>query len=255
MDRVERDDAAVMGVLQAVHVSPMVTEWRPLIHTLDGSPLDGRECSSLSARRLHGAAKTPTLALAMATINTNAIEISFLGGASAIGASCTLVRVPGATFVVDCGVRYSGSSPLPDLSQLADVRVDAVLVTHAHMDHSGGLPLLAEACPGAPVFATPPTIDLIDVLLRDSLRIMNAPDRESEVPLYTEPQVEQLLHSMAPVKYHQPIRVGEIEICWLPASHILGAAMILLKNAGGNGSFHGRLQRHGATDRAGACPA
>lgn len=163
----------------------------------------------------------------------NQIEISFLGGASSIGASCTLVRVPGATFVVDCGVRYSGASPLPDLSQLSDTRVDAVLVTHAHMDHTGGLPVLMEACPAAPVFATPPTIDLIQILLRDSLRLMNNPDRESDVPLYTEAQVEHLLHSLVPVKYHQPIQVGEVEIRWLPASHILGAAMILLKTPAG----------------------
>lgn len=171
--------------------------------------------------------------------DTNSIQLSFLGGATAIGASCTLVRVPGASFVVDCGVRYSGSSPLPDLSQLAGTRVDAILVTHAHMDHSGGLPILAEACPGAPVLATAPTIDLIGILLRDSLKLMNAPDRESEVPLYTESQVEQLLRCMAPVKYHQPIRVGEIEISWLPASHILGAAMILMKTPAGTILFTG----------------
>ena len=175
----------------------------------------------------------------MSTFDSKSIAISFLGGASTIGASCALVRVPGATFVVDCGVRYSGSSPLPDLSQLADTRVDAVLVTHAHMDHSGGLPVLTEACPAAPVFATAPTIDLVGILLRDSLRLMNAPDRESEVPLYTEAQVEQLLHSMSPVKYHQPIRVGEIELCWLPASHILGAAMILMKTPAGTILFTG----------------
>ena len=171
--------------------------------------------------------------------NLDSINISFLGGASGIGASCILVRVPGACFVVDCGVRYSGASPLPDLAQLAEVRVDAILVTHAHMDHSGGLPVLAEACPGAPVFATAPTIDLVGILLRDSLRLMNAPDRESEVPLYTESQVEQLFHSMTPVKYHQPIRVGEIEICWLPASHILGAGMILMKTPAGTILFTG----------------
>jgi len=163
----------------------------------------------------------------------DSIKISFLGGASSIGASCALVRVAGTAFVVDCGVRYSGSSPLPDLSLLSDVRVDAILVTHAHMDHSGGLPVLAEACPSAPVFATPPTIDLVGILLRDSLRLMNAPDREAEVPLYTEHQVDQLLRSMAPVKYHQPIQVGEIEIQWLPASHIVGAAMILMKTPAG----------------------
>ncbi len=171
--------------------------------------------------------------------STNSVQISLLGGASAIGASSTLVRVPGANFVVDCGVRYSGSSPLPDLSQLADTRIDAILLTHAHMDHSGGLPVLAEACPGAPVFATAPTIDLVGILLRDSLRLMNGPDRESEVPLYTESQVEQLLHSMAPVRYHQPIRVGQVEISWLPASHILGAAMILMKTPAGTILFTG----------------
>ena len=64
----------------------------------------------------------------------SSIEIDFLGGASGIGASCTLVRVAGTAFVVDCGVRYSGPSALPDLSPLADTRVDAILVTHAHMD-------------------------------------------------------------------------------------------------------------------------
>ncbi|MFO7905705.1 MAG: MBL fold metallo-hydrolase [Pirellulaceae bacterium] len=169
----------------------------------------------------------------------HSIEITFLGGASSIGASCTLVRVPGATFVVDCGVRYSGSQPLPDLSLLHDIRVDAILVTHAHMDHSGSLPVLAEACPAAPVLATPPTIDLLGILLRDSLRLMNGPDRESEVPLYTEQQVEQLLHSMAPVKFHQPIHVSDIEIQWLPASHILGAAMIWLKTPAGTVLFTG----------------
>lgn len=170
---------------------------------------------------------------------SDSIEISFLGGASSIGASCTLVRAAGAAFVVDCGVRYSGASQLPDLSQLVNVPVDAILVTHAHMDHSGGLPVLAEACPGAPVFATPPTIDLISILLRDSLRLMNGPERESEVPLYTEHQVEKLLGAIAPVQYHQPIRVGDIEIRWLPASHILGAAMILLKTPAGTILFTG----------------
>ena len=59
------------------------------------------------------------------------------------------------------------------------------------------------------------------------------------MPLYTEPQVDSLLRSMAPVKYHQPIQVGEIEIRWLPASHILGAAMILMKTPAGTILFTG----------------
>jgi Cft2 family RNA processing exonuclease/dsRNA-specific ribonuclease len=167
------------------------------------------------------------------------VEISFLGGAGSIGASCALVRAAGAAFLVDCGVRYGGPSPLPDLASLADTRLDAILLTHAHMDHSGGLPVVAEAALGAPVLATPPTIDLVGILLRDSLRLMNAPDREAEVPLYTESQVDRLLQSMTPVRYHQPMRVGEVEIRWLPASHILGAAMILMTTPAGTVLFTG----------------
>ena len=89
------------------------------------------------------------------------------------------------------------------------------------------------------MFATPPTIDLVGILLRDSLRLMNSPDREGEVPLYGEQQVDSLLRSMSPVKYHQPIRLGEIEIRWLPASHILGAAMILITTPAGTILFTG----------------
>ena len=79
------------------------------------------------------------------------------------------MRVAGVSFVVDCGVRYKGSSPLPDLSQLAGKPVDAILMPHAHMDHSGGLPVLSEACPGAPIYATPPTIDLIGILVDEGI--------------------------------------------------------------------------------------
>jgi Cft2 family RNA processing exonuclease/dsRNA-specific ribonuclease len=171
--------------------------------------------------------------------NCRSIEVSFLGGATTIGASCTLVRVGDTSLVVDCGVRYAGPSALPDLAPLAETPVDAVLVTHAHMDHSGGLPVIAEACHGAAVLATPPTIDLVTILLQDALRLMNGPERETELPLYSERQVDQLLAAVVPVKYHQPMRIKDVEVRWLPAAHILGAAMILLKTPAGTVLFTG----------------
>ena len=89
------------------------------------------------------------------------------------------------------------------------------------------------------MLATPPTIDLVAILLQDALRLMNGPDRESELPLYSERQVEHLLARLVPVKFHQPMRVRDVEVRWLPASHILGAAMIQLTTPAGTVLFTG----------------
>ena len=89
------------------------------------------------------------------------------------------------------------------------------------------------------MLATPPTIDLVAILLQDALRLMNGPERESELPLYSERQVEQLLAAFVPVKYHQSMRIKDVEVRWLPAAHILGAAMIQLKTPAGTVLFTG----------------
>ena len=85
------------------------------------------------------------------------LTLTFLGGAESIGASCAVLEVGPATIVIDCGVRFNSPSPLPDLAMLQDKPVDAVFVTHAHSDHTGGLPVLAEAFGAAPVYAAEPT--------------------------------------------------------------------------------------------------
>ena len=152
--------------------------------------------------------------------------------------------------MVDCGVRYSGPSAAHSAPWPKRPSTPLRLLSHAHMDHAGGLPVLAEACPGAPVLATPPTIDLVAILLNDAVRLMNGPERESELPLYNERQVERLLAAFRPVKYHQTMRIKDVEVSWLPASHILGAAMILLRLGLGHGAVHWRLQRLGPAHRA-----
>ena len=71
---------------------------------------------------------------------TSSIELTFLGGASDIGASATYVRVGKTRLLVDCGVRFDPARPLPNLELVSQLGVDAVLVTHAHTDHTGALP-------------------------------------------------------------------------------------------------------------------
>jgi Cft2 family RNA processing exonuclease len=161
------------------------------------------------------------------------LRLTFLGGASAIGASSILVEVADKTLLIDCGVRFKGS-PLPDLSALDGKSLDAILVTHAHSDHTGGLAVVHEAFPGAPILATTPTLDLVRILQRDALRLMGTKDREGDAPYYTERQVESMLEATRAVRHLEKIPLGDLEVSFLPASHILGASMIHLATPAGN---------------------
>ncbi|HEY8885706.1 MAG TPA: MBL fold metallo-hydrolase, partial [Chloroflexota bacterium] len=99
------------------------------------------------------------------------VRLLFLGGASEVGASCLVVEAAGRRVLVDAGIRMHGDDPLPDLSRLQDLGgIDAVVVTHAHADHIGALPLAVGAFPLATVIATPATAGLMAVMLEDAIR-------------------------------------------------------------------------------------
>lgn len=167
------------------------------------------------------------------------LKITPLGGASQIGASSILVQVDDTKVVIDCGVRFEPDRPLPDLATLSATTIDAVLITHAHSDHTGGLPVLHDAFPAAPIYMTPPTLDLVRILQKDALKLMGLAERESEFPLYSKAQVEGMLQCCLPVQWGKTISIGQIRATWLPAGHILGASMIYLETPYGHLLFTG----------------
>jgi Cft2 family RNA processing exonuclease len=161
-----------------------------------------------------------------------------LGGAHEIGATCSLIEVGGLRLLVDCGMRLNkqGDEALPDFSLLG--RIDAVLITHAHLDHTGSLPLLRYHFPNVPIYMTEPTRNLIEILLFDVARIavQNAKKGGSK-PHYTEEGVDWLLRTITLVPFETwlaPVPAApDLKVYWLPAGHILGASCILIDSPEG----------------------
>ncbi len=168
------------------------------------------------------------------------MEFLFLGGAMEIGASCIYVKAGGRRILLDSGIRQSAAKdPLPDFRTIQEQGgLDAMIVSHAHMDHIGTLPIISKAYPAARIYMTVMTAELTRVLLYDSLKIMAC--REDEIPHYTEQDVLNMLERVVPVRYQAELSILE-DVCltFYPAGHIAGAACAYLATKEGTLFYSG----------------
>lgn len=167
------------------------------------------------------------------------MEIVFAGGASGVGASCLAVELAGQWIVVDAGIRLDRhADPLPDQAALQDKPVGAIVVTHAHADHIGALPLLHQAFPAAPIFASRATGLLMEVMLADALKIMERRAvEEMELPLYPPPLVASMFRQLRPLPIGEPIQLPSLPGITVHASragHIAGAISLGLQSQEGS---------------------
>lgn len=168
------------------------------------------------------------------------MEFQFLGGAMEIGASCIYVKAAGKRFLLDSGIRQSAAKdPLPDFRTIQEQGgLDAIIVSHAHMDHIGTLPIISKAYPKARIYMTVMTAELTRVLLYDSLKIMAY--REDEIPHYTEQDVLDMLSRVTPVRYQTEFSILEdVRLTLYPAGHIAGAACVCLATEEGTLFYSG----------------
>lgn len=166
------------------------------------------------------------------------MRVIFLGGASGVGASCLAVELAGRWALVDAGVRLDqAADPLPDLAALDGRDLAAVFVTHAHADHIGALPLVHQAFPAAPIYASLATIRLMEVMLADAVKIMaRRAAEEMHVPLYDERLVAGMLDRLRPLPMGGQATVGElpgVTVHLSRAGHIAGAVSLGLEAADG----------------------
>ncbi|MGM9950831.1 MAG: MBL fold metallo-hydrolase [Lysinibacillus sp.] len=162
------------------------------------------------------------------------MQVTILGGGNEVGASCLYIEMAGTKLIVDAGMRMHGDNPLPALGLLeGKADVDAILVTHAHADHIGALPIIHSLYPQSPIYATPPTVDLMNIMMRDSFKILEQRCRETNgLPPYTEEQVNHLLQSLLLFPASGKLQIGNVTIHSYRAGHILGAVMFLIEGGG-----------------------
>lgn len=176
------------------------------------------------------------------------------GGAKEIGRSCYQVETRQGTYLVDIGLNQGDGGLFPDLRGLENRQIDAVFLTHAHIDHVGSLPLLESyglLSRQAPVITTRPTTALADTLLRDSLKLhRRASQKPGREQLYTEKHLRKVIDRFRPCGYqaanlHDHIaHVDETETLHFEfgnAGHLLGSSWLALTADGSRVVFSGDL--------------
>jgi len=169
------------------------------------------------------------------------VSVTFCGAAGGVTGSCYLLRTDGGDIIVDCGM-FQGSKTVRELNygafpfKAADIR--SVLLTHAHIDHSGLLPKLVKAGFNGPIYATEPTCDLLTYMLPDSGYIQETEverlnrrnvrrGRPEVTPIYTREDAEKTLKRLQPVDYHEWREVlPGLRARYWDAGHLLGSASI-----------------------------
>jgi metallo-beta-lactamase family protein len=172
------------------------------------------------------------------------MKITTLGAAGGeVTGSAYLLETSSARILIDAGL-YQGGKKTETLNRLPATchpkRLDAVLVTHAHLDHTGRLPLLIKRGFPGKVFATQATLELAKLILTDSARLqiqdLERTNRKREraglkplLPLYDATHVEKLFTQTQPIPFHQPIPIAPgITALFAEAGHLLGSASIQL---------------------------
>ena len=176
--------------------------------------------------------------------NLDNCQITFLGGGEKIGGTSILVSIKGHHLLLDAGMHLNEEVYHPNYTPMYEQGIsfkdiDALLITHAHMDHTGAVPYIRKKRRDLPIYATEATTSLMKLLLGDSARI----GKEGNPNMYTEQDVQNVILSIKSVDFYQtfaiPAKDDEWKITYYPSGHILGAAAIHIEIKGVSVLFTG----------------
>ncbi len=159
------------------------------------------------------------------------VKITALGGFKEVGRSCLLLQTPKSNVLIDCGINpdtnnKQGSYPYLNAMNIPLNQIDAVILSHAHLDHSGFIPYLYKFGYEGPLYCTPPTRDLMILLQQDCINVMNS---EGTGAIYGERDIKKQLNHVIARDYGDVTDVTpDIRFTFHNAGHILGSSSIHL---------------------------
>lgn len=185
------------------------------------------------------------------------MRLAFHGAADCVTGSRHRVDIGGQRILLDCGL-FQGYKVLRERNWAPPARelieADAVVLSHAHLDHSGWLPALVKHGFKGRILASPATRDLAEVLLLDSAHLQEEDARRANrygfsrhakaLPLYTKADARRAIQRITPLATGRPLRLGKLEVRLDPAGHLLGACTVRLSASGESLLFSGDLGRN-----------
>ena len=166
------------------------------------------------------------------------MKLTFFGAAHAVTGSCHCLEVNGRKILIDCGLQQGRDEHDDNALDFSPSYIDYVLVTHAHIDHSGRIPLLVKEGFSGPIYTTRLTAQLLSIMLRDSAHIQESDaqwqnqkgkraGREEVEPLYTLTDAEEALQLLNTQEYGQIFELCEgVEVRFCDAGHLLGSSCV-----------------------------
>jgi len=168
------------------------------------------------------------------------MNLTIWGAAQQVTGSMHLLQTDNYNILIDCGLDYEKGTYQEENQYFPfnPATIDVVILTHAHIDHSGNLPTLVRMGFEGQVLCTPPTADLTELLLLDSVNIFLAKqnkksrrrkDQSGPQPLYLQKHVMETVDRFVTIRFNKTFSInGNIEVTFIPIGHLLGAAAVIL---------------------------
>jgi KH/beta-lactamase-domain protein len=168
------------------------------------------------------------------------VSLITLGGFSQVGRSCMLLSTPESKILVDCGINPGAKHPMDSFPRLdfLDItldELDAIVIGHAHLDHTGFLPVLCKFGYKGPIYCTEPTLPMMNLIQLDAIKVAAAQGR---TPMYSERDVKQIMKQTITLPYGTVTDISpDIKLVLANAGHILGSALCHFHIGNGDHNF------------------